>query len=364
MLDDSCICYVEYTIDQRGDDRAVTKAGAAMNEVEWSRYPLAAHEETARRWLTFQQHRGLAVNTVAAYARALESYLRFCQQSALAVPTATPEAIALYVRFCTQPGEGKPLSRATLQQRLTALRLYYDFLVEEGLRERNPVGRGQFVPGLPAAGRRGFLAREERLPWIPTEADWQTLVSEMRAESIRNRFMFALSYDTALRRAELCALAVGDIDPAYRQITVRAENSKSRRSRVVQYSETTALLYRSYLEERRRLSRARGPLFLSESQRNRAAPVSIWAWSKVMRALAVRTGLNHFSPHTLRHLRLTDLARAGWDLHLIARFAGHRSLQTTLRYIHLSGRDIAAQLERSMDDLHRWRMDLLQEEWS
>lgn len=334
-----------------------------MNGIEWSRYPLAAYEETARRWLTFQQHRGLADNTVAAYARALESYLSFCQQSALIVQTATPEAIALYVRFYVQPEDGKPLSRATLQQRLTALRLYYDFLVEEGLRERNPVGRGQFVPGLPAAGRRGFLAREDRLPWIPTEAEWQTLVREMQVESVRNRFMFALSYDTALRRAELCTLAVGDIDPAYRQITIRAENSKSRRSRVAQYSETTAQLYRSYLEERRRLSQSRGPLFLSESQRNRAAPVTIWTWSKIMRALALRSGLEQFSPHTLRHLRLTDLARAGWDLHLIARFAGHRSLQTTLRYIHLSGREIAEQLQRGMDDLHRWRMGVLEEAW-
>jgi integrase len=31
-----------------------------------------------------------------------------------------------------------------------------------------------------------------------------------------------------------------------------------------------------------------------------------------------------FSTHTLRHLCLTDLARAGWELHAIATFAGHR----------------------------------------
>ena len=194
--------------------------------------------------------------------------------------------------------------------------------------------------------------------------DCLPLVSEMRAESMRNRFMFALSYDTALRRAELCALTVGDIDPAYRQITVRAENSKSRRSRVVQYSETTALLYRAYLEERSRLSRARGPLFLSELQRNRAAPVSMG----VVEGHACTGCAHRIEPFQPAHAAPSAPDRprtcGGWDLHLIARFAGHRSLQTTLRYIHLSGRDIAAQLERSMDDLHRWRMDLLQEEWS
>jgi integrase/recombinase XerD len=97
-------------------------------------------------------------------------------------------------------------------------------------------------------------------------------------------------------------------------------------------------------------------LFLSESKRNRAAPVTLWSWSKIVRAVAQRTGLEAFTPHTLRHLRLTDLARAGWDIHLIAQFAGHRNLQTTMQYIHLSGRDIAAQLQRGMADTHAWRM--------
>lgn len=336
-----------------------------MSDIEWERFPLTVAEETVYRWLTFQANRGLAMNTVVAYGRALEDYLRFCAQHQQAVQTATPETIALYLRNCTQsrPDGQPPLSRATLRQRLTAVRLYYDFLMEEGIRERNPVGRGQFVPGQPAAGRRGLIPASHHLPWIPTEAEWQRLVEEMRQESIRNRFMFALSYDTALRRGELCALHVNDIDPAYRQVAVRAENSKNQRARTVQYSETTGLLYQAYLRERRQLSRERGPLFLSESRRNLGAPVTFWTWSKVIRSLAQRVELDSFTPHTLRHLRLTDLARAGWELHLIARFAGHRSLQTTLQYIHLSGRDIAAQLQRGMDDIHHWRMNVLGQEW-
>ena len=44
-----------------------------------------------------------------------------------------------------------------------------------------------------------------------------------------------------------------------------------------------------------------------------------------------------FSTHTTRHLCLTDLARMGWQLHAIATFAGHRSTESTLTYIHLSG---------------------------
>jgi integrase len=65
--------------------------------------------------------------------------------------------------------------------------------------------------------------------------------------------------------------------------------------------------------------------------------------------------VQNFSTHTLRHLCLTDLARAGVELHVIATFAGHRSPATTLQYIHLSGRDLADKLARSMRHLHAWR---------
>ena len=50
----------------------------------------------------------------------------------------------------------------------------------------------------------------------------------------------------------------------------------------------------------------------------------------MVRALALRAGVPRFSTHTPRHLCLTDLARARWELHEIARFAGHRNPTTTL----------------------------------
>ena len=53
---------------------------------------------------------------------------------------------------------GAGLSNATLQQRLVPVRLFYDFLIEEGLRESNPVGRGAYTPGPPVRRRAGSEA--------------------------------------------------------------------------------------------------------------------------------------------------------------------------------------------------------------
>ena len=137
---------------------------------------------------------------------------------------------------------------------------------------------------------------------------------------------------------------------------VRAETTKNRRERIIPYSAATGELLRTYLEERRTISHARGPLFLSTSRRNRAAAITPWTWSKVVRGIATRAGVLRFSTHMLWHLCLTDLARAGWELHMIATFAGHASLATTLQYIHLSGRDLASKLARGMAEVHAWRV--------
>jgi integrase/recombinase XerD len=78
-----------------------------------------------------------------------------------------------------------------------------------------------------------------------------------------------------------------------------------------------------------------------------------------VRRIAVDAGVPGFSTHTTRHLCLTDLARMGWELHAIATFAGHRSTESTLTYIHLSGRDLADKLNWSMRHVHGWRVEML-----
>ena len=325
------------------------------------------HQDEAERWLAMQANLGRARNTVVAYRRALNDYFAFCGQRQREPWAADREHIALYVRSMTDrpvplrrdlsqevPRAG--LANATICQRLTAVRLFHDHLMEEGVRTDNPVGRGRHTPrsGFGGARPRALVPRYTTLPWIPKDEQWRDVLEAARAAPLRDRLMLALAYDAGLRREELCALNTGDIDPAHRLVQVRAETTKGRRARVVPYSVPTGALLAAYLSHRRIMTRGRGPLFVSESRRNRAAPITIWTWSKVVQAFARRCGLPRLGTHTFRHLCLTDLARAGWELHEIAEFAGHRSTSTTLLYIHLSGRELSAKLARA--SLHGERM--------
>jgi len=346
-----------------------------MPESQCDRYTALAAVPHAHAWLQDLEHFGRSPNTLDAYGRDLADYLAFCQQQRIDVVSATREHIGLFVQELrnrsnphgskTHPTAlGTGLAPATLQRRLTVVRLFYDYLVELSVRATNPIPRGRYTSanqfGQPAV--RGLLRRVYQQPWIPNELQWHAILEALKTASIRDRFMFALAYDAALRREELCALRVEDFDPAHRTVRIRAETTKNARGRTLPYSAATAQLYRAYLQHRRSLSQARGPLFLSNSRRNRAQPITKWTWNKVIAAVADRADVPQLTPHTLRQLCLTDLARAGWELKDIADFAGHASLETTRGYIQISGRELAAKLEAGMRNIHRWRTQMLAEE--
>ncbi|MGH3591804.1 MAG: tyrosine-type recombinase/integrase, partial [Pseudonocardiaceae bacterium] len=340
------------------------------------KWPVLGRHERAAEWLGIWADLGRAPRTIDAYARGLAEYLLVCEREGIDPVVANRSQVAAFVRELTaRPSRrganvvtldsGVGLANATLVARLVPVRLFYDFLVEEGVRESNPVGRGRYMPGrgrrVGGGQQRPLVPRMVKLPWIPAEQQWLDVLAVFGAEPIRNRVMLALAYDAALRREELCSLRTEDIDPAHRTLRIRAETTKTRRERVVPYSAATGVLLSGYLAHRATLSRARGLLFLSESRRNHAEPLTLWTWSKVVRRVALAAEVPRFSTHTMRHLCLTDLARSGWELHAIATFAGHASTDSTLRYIHLSGRELSEKLNHGMAQIHAWRVSMLTE---
>jgi len=217
------------------------------------------------------------------------------------------------------------------------------------------VPRGQHGRLLQVPGHRGFvrglLPRLIKLPDIPTDEQWRHFLSIAARSSIRDRLMLSLAYFGALRRAELVALRIEDLDVAHRLISVRAETTKGKRSRVVCYSPEIAPVLIEHLHALRGAGWMRGSLFRSESDRNRGSSLTRWTWSKTVEGWAKEAKLSHLSTHTFRHLRLTHLARAGWKLHELTTYAGHRDPKTTLVYLHLSGADLTAKMAHSVGSL-------------
>ena len=317
-------------------------------EIQWERLPLARGEAAARDWLEREAGAGLSAATIDAYSRAVERFLAYCRERRIRPSAATTEHLAEYLRELAAGGLG-PAAR---QQRLAALRLFYAFVVERGLRRDNPAvtpPRGQ-APAASGDVRRGAPAPDGQEWWIPDEDEWLGVLEAAGAERPRTRVMLALAYDAALRREELCGLRPVDLD--LRRRTVRVVPAvgtgvQMRKGRLVPLSTLVAEQCAAYLRGRAPAAEGggkdregRGPesegLFLSESPRNRAEPITIWTWSKVVQAIGRRAGVARFTTHTPRHLRLTDLARAGWNAAGISRFAGHLRRAAVLPYFRLA----------------------------
>src|SRR6266581_2538958 len=138
-----------------------------MDNICWEFYPHVAENLHARNWLETQMLLGLAQSTIHAYGRGANDYLAFCQRTACSFIEATKADIVAYIDDMTHRSNprgdnirylhsGVGLANSTMQQRLTVVRLLYDYLIDERIRldQRNPVGKGKFTPGRAFAGRR------------------------------------------------------------------------------------------------------------------------------------------------------------------------------------------------------------------
>ena len=181
-----------------------------MTEIRWEQYPLVVQYELARNWLQRQAHLQLAPNTVDAYGRCLNDYLAFCARHNIQPEAVTRDLVALYVQdLAHRPNpkganmlsleHGRGLSNSTMQQRITVLRLFCDSLIEQQLRQDNPVGRGHYVPGKAFGGvrDRGLLPHYHKLPWLPSDEEWQDLLRSLTEEPLRNQVLLLLAYDGA-----------------------------------------------------------------------------------------------------------------------------------------------------------------------
>ncbi|MFF4147728.1 hypothetical protein ACFY0A_42120, partial [Streptomyces sp. NPDC001698] len=133
------------------------------------KWPVLGRHERAAGWLQVWTDLGREPRTIDVYARGLAEYLEMCERENVDPLTANRAHIAVYVRELTsRPSRrganvvsidsGSGLANATIQQRLVPVRLFYDFLMEDGQRDSNPVGRGRYTPGRRRGGHeRGLV---------------------------------------------------------------------------------------------------------------------------------------------------------------------------------------------------------------
>src|SRR5262244_1856268 len=260
------------------------------------------------------QRRNYSENTTRHYIRTVEEFARRfrCSPDRLG-----PRHIREYQAELFQKGK----SPGTVTQRLAALRFFY-------------------VKTLKKAWSSADTPYPKRAFHLPTILSLEEVARLINAASTPfHRTMLMVLYATGVRRAELTHLKVTDIDS--QRMVIHVRGGKGRKDRDVMLS---SKLLEALREHWRRLPRKPGPwLFPGNRWHTADHPIDtkvIWyACQQAAKRAGIQKGVH---PHTLRHCFATHLLDAGADLRTIQMLLGHRDLEETTIYLHLSQRHLNA----------------------
>jgi site-specific recombinase XerD len=178
------------------------------------------------------------------------------------------------------------------------------------------------------------------LPQVLSQDEVARLIDA--AEFPFHRILLMTLYATGARRAEVAHLKISDIDS--QRMVIHIRGGKGRKDRDVMLSPKLLDALRVYWRGLKR--KPTDWLFPGNRWHTASHPVSTKVLWHACQQAAERAGLEHkhIHPHTLRHCFATHLLEAGADLRTIQMLLGHRDLEETTIYLHLSRRHLHLRL--------------------
>ncbi len=213
------------------------------------------------------------------------------------------------------------LAPSTVARRSAALRRFFGFLVDEGVRSDDPsatLPRPRFERPLPRIldeeeVRRMFEAAEDR-------------ASSGEKVATRNLALLELLYGSGLRASELVSLPRAAIRPGQPFLVVRGKGAKERLVPISTRAQGAVGKWTEHVPS--------GAAFLFPSGKSHISRIRLF---QIVRAMAADAGIppDRVSPHVLRHAFATHLLSGGADLRVLQSLLGHADIATTQIYTHV-----------------------------
>ncbi len=269
--------------------------------------------------------RGASRNTLAAYRRDLE-------QAAASMSGAIETAGVADLRQLMAGYQS--LATSSAARKLSALRQFYAFLLDEGDRADNPaldIARPTTRRPLPR------ILTHDHVEHLFAQAEQEAAGEAPPAAAVRMLLLLELLYGSGLRASELVSLPRRAIAGEHEFLIIRGKGDKER---LVPLSDRA----------RRVLARwmpliAEGAIWLFPSGRSHISRVRLF---QMLRDLAARAGVDPtaVSPHVLRHAFATHLLEGGADLRALQLMLGHADIATTEIYTHVDSRRLVELVNR------------------
>ena len=239
----------------------------------------------------------------------------------VAADSLPAERLKDYLLYCHRDLK---LSENTIHSRMNALKFYYEQVLK----------REKFFWEIPRP------KKPLQIPKMFSKEDIEKILKA--AENLKHKTALLLCYSSGLRVSEVVSLTVSAIDS--KRMIINILSAKGKKDRVVPLSKTTL----KYLKDYYKMYKPQKYFFEGQYEGE--------AWSsrslqKVLDNAKKKAGINRpGSIHALRHSYATHLLDKGTDITYIQKILGHNDLKTTLRYLHVTIRDLT-KIESPIEDL-------------
>lgn len=257
-----------------------------------------------RRMIEDMTLRNFTPKTIQAYARVVARFARYFRTPP---DRLGPEHVRAYLLHLLQE---RGASMSYSNQTRCALRFFYHVTL----------GRDDVPESIAPA------KQPRTLPVVLSAGEVVRFFDAIK--NLKHRAILMTAYAAGLRVSEVTHLRVADIDS--QRMVIRVDQGKGRKDRYVMLSQRLLRLLRQYWM----VERPRDYLFPGSPPEKPIAPGTVL---KACHRACQNAGLSKdVTVHTLRHSFATHLLEAGTDLRTIQVLLGHRSFNTTARYVHVA----------------------------
>jgi site-specific recombinase XerD len=285
---------------------------------------LKIHTENAHVLPNMQQHlqlKAYSASTIRTYTNEMAQLLYTLKSTP--ADTLSIQRLKDYLQYCYTTLQ---LSENTLHSRMNALKFYYEQVLN----------KEKFFWEVPRPKKRLIL------PKVISEE--KILKGLLNIENLKHRALLFTAYSAGLRVSEVVSLMVTDIDSDRMQI--RIENAKGKKDRMVTLAKATLQILRDYFIEYKPTK------YLFEGQHQHehlATRTAQKIFQQAYKSLQLPASISF---HSLRHSYATHLLENGTDIKYIQELLGHNDIKTTLRYTHVSKKELG-RIESPLDKIMR-----------
>lgn len=274
-----------------------------------------------------------SLQTIRSYKWHLRKFFAYLLEMDMAdIHEVTSKVILDYQKhlFYSENTRGRQDTIRTQNNHLKVVKDFFRFLYEEDYISHNPAKEILYAK-TPQSLPKIILTKQEAKKIIQ-QPDVNTLLG------YRDRSILELLYSTGIRRDELRNLTIEDVD--YQEGYLRVNKGKGDKDRVVPLGRIACRYLENYIKGIRPEfcnSRNNSTLFLSKKGNKISKNVAGWLIEKYVKQANIK---KHVTCHTFRHTCATHMVRNRANLRHVQEMLGHRSLNTTQKYIQLTITDL------------------------